>query len=457
MLGRDQPVGPATGPSARRLPRMLALAAACGAAFPALAATPEETAPAVRSSPAQSLGVVIDQLLREGKFADAEDLLNQVLKADPQNRQARFLSGMVAMARGDTKRAIRVFRAMLIDHPEAVRVRLELGRAFFLDKDYANADRQFRFARAGNHPREVIVNIDDYLYAIRQSKDWSYSISVALAPDTNLNAGASAREVSLFGLPFELSDDARQRSGMGIAAEAAAEFAPRIGQRTRLRMGINGQRREYSGTTFDDMTVAAYAGPRFVTPRWDVSVLASGFTRWFGTDRLMSSAGGRIEATYYVAPQLGLSGSLSAQWIDYIQASERNGPLYSANLGVIHPLGPTSAVSLKGGANRQNARSAAQSSWSAYGAVGYFRDLPAGFSVYLEPSLGFSRYDQALPAFGKPRSDRSVSAQVSVLNRHIVLTRFTPRVSYTFTRQTSNIPLYNFTRNRIEIGLTTSF
>jgi len=38
-----------------------------------------------------------------------------------------------------------------------------------------------------------------------------------------------------------------------------------------------------------------------------------------------------------------------------------------------------------------------------------------------------------------------------------VLGRFTPRVSYTFTRQSSTISLYHFQRSRLEIGLTTLF
>lgn len=102
-------------------------------------------------------------------------------------------------------------------------------------------------------------------------------------------------------------------------------------------------------------------------------------------------------------------------------------------------------------------RSSAYSNWSGYAALGYYRDLPAGFSIYLEPSLAFARYDEALPAIGIRRSDRTLSGQVTLLNRHIVLSRFTPRLSYTFTKQDSNMALYRFTRSRIEIGLTTNF
>jgi tetratricopeptide (TPR) repeat protein len=450
---------PLTSPArARHWLRLLALTAACGASPCFASAQQAHQAPEI---PAQSevlpLGNAIDQLLREGLGSEAEALIEAILERKPNDEQVRFLAGMVAMNRGDNARAIRIFRAILIDHPDAVRVRLELARAFFLDKDYANADRQFRLARAGRHPAEVLANIDQYLYAIRQAKDWSWAFSIALAPDTNLNAGASAREVTLYGLPFELSEDARHHSGIGLAVEGAGEYAPRIAANARLRLGLSAARREYSGTTFDDTSLAFHAGPRIVSGKWDVSLLGTGFSRWYGGDPLVRGAGARIEATWYPSPRLAVSGALAGQWLDHVRIAERNGMLWSLNLGLFRPLGPTSALTLRSAVNRQEARHPGHANWNGIVAPGYYRDLAAGFSVQIEPSFGLARYDAALPAFGKRRNDRMFGASLAVLNRHVVLGRFTPRIAYAYTRQVSSIELYTFDRHRIEIGLTSSF
>ena len=80
-----------------------------------------------------------------------------------------------------------------------------------------------------------------------------------------------------------------------------------------------------------------------------------------------------------------------------------------------------------------------------------------GFTVYVEPSFSLARYDEALIGFARRRSDRTTAVMLTVLNRHLVLTRFTPRISYTYTRQASSIPLYEFSRSRLEVGLTTAF
>jgi outer membrane protein len=429
------------------------------AAAPAAPAAPAETAndEAQLSARETSWDHDVRLLMNAGRLDEAAEILNARLSAEPKDVQARFLKGMIAVARKDNREAIRIFRSILIDHPDAARVRLELARAFFLDKDYGNAMRQFQFALAGNPPPEVVANINKYMAAVRDAKSLSYNFGIALAPDTNLNTGSSAREVTLFGLPFDLSEEARQRSGVGIAVEAGAEWAPRIGKGKRLRLGVSGQRREYSGSDFDDMTAAAYAGPRWVTGKWDLSLLGTAYKRWYGARPYNQAAGGRLEATYYFTPRLGLSAAVAAQWVRYRRARERDGRLISFNATAFRALTSSSAVTLKAGVGRQEAQIAPYANWSGFVAAGYFRDLPKGFSVYVEPSFSLARYDEALLGFGKRRSDNSQSVLITLLNRHVVFARLTPRISYTFTRQRSTISLYRFQRSRLEIGLTTIF
>ena len=397
------------------------------------------------------------RLMNEGRLDEAAGVIDARLAGTPKDIQALFLKGMIAVARNNQREAIRVFRSILVDHPDAARVRLELARAFYLDKDYGNATRQFQFALAGNPPPEVVRNINAYLTSIRDAKSISYDFGIALAPDTNLNSGSSAREVTLFGLPFDLSEEARHRRGVGVAVDAGGEWAPRIGQGKRLRLGVSAQRREYAGSDFDDMTAAAYAGPRWVTGQWDLSLLGTAYMRWYGAKPYNRAAGSRLEAAYYFTPRLALSAAFAAQWIRYGRDHERDGRLISLSATAFRALTSSSAVTLKVGAARQDARIAPFRNWSGFLALGYFRDLPKGFSVYVEPSFSLARYDEPLLGFGKRRSDNSPSMLVTILNRHLVLGRFTPRVSYTFTRQSSTISLYHFQRSRLEIGLTTVF
>jgi hypothetical protein len=397
-------------------------------------------------------------LLQSGQDDAARALLERRLARDPRDVEALFLLGLIALGAGDHRLAIARFRQALVHVPDATRIRLELARAFYLDRDYENAFRQFQFARAGNPPPQVIAAIDRFLSAIRREKSWSYSFSVAIAPDTNINNATSARETDLFGLPFELGEQARRRSGIGIALGGSAEVAPRISSTTRLRLGVAAQRREYDGRRFDDTSLALLVGPRMILKRWDLGVAATGFRRWFGGRRLNEGYGLRGEATRYLDARTALSFDVSAQRIRYPHMPAQSGTVLTGSAGLVRALTAASSVSARIGIARQDARAGDLSSWSWFGRIGYYRDLPGGFSVYAEPGIARSTFDAADPFTGKTRRDMLYEMQLSLLNRRIILfSRFTPRISYTFARRQSSVDLYRFTQHRVEAGITSAF
>ena len=396
-------------------------------------------------------------LMVNGRTADARSLLLDLAGRHRDSNDIDFLLGLLAVGSQEYDLAIRYFRQMLVRRPDAVRVRLELGRAFYLKRDYDNAFRQFQFARAGRLPPGVARTIDRFLAAIRQEKSWSYNVSVAIAPDTNINNGTSSREVVLFGLPFELSDETRRKSGIGAAIEAGAEFAPRIGDHMRLKVGGTLLRREYKDNDFDDMTVVLYAGPRLVVDKWDLGATGTAFRRRFGGRRLSEGFGAKLDGTYYNSSRTALSLTVSAQQVRYPHYPLQTGAAYSAWAGVIRALTPSSSLNARIGVTRKTARVPELASWSPSISVGYYRDLPGGFSIYAEPGFTRVRSDAPDPFFEKRRKESVLDLRLALLNRKIVLSRFTPRIGFTWTRRNSSIDLYDYTQRRMELGFTSAF
>lgn len=207
-------------------------------------------------------------LIQAGKLDDAKRVLAHVLEMNPNDKEAIFLQGMIAVAEKRYPDAIEAFRRILADEPNRERVRLELGRAFFLQGDYENAERNFRFARAGDLPDDAKRNVDQYLAAIQRLKRWSYGLSAGVADDTNVNAATNLQTVYIYGLPFTLSDNARQTTGIGAAIDASGEFSPLISDDYKFLVGGLVHRLQYGRGEFDDMTVSAYAGPELFLARW---------------------------------------------------------------------------------------------------------------------------------------------------------------------------------------------
>ena len=412
---------------------------------------------AAGASPLQQSVETAKALILSGRTAEAQRLLEQLANDHPASNDVAFLLGLLAVQATEYDTAVDQFRSILVRNPASVRVRLELGRAFFLKRDYENAYRQFQFARAGKLAPGVGASIDRFVAAIRQQKSWSYDLSFAIAPDSNINNGTSSRETELFGLPFELSDDTRRKSGIGAMIDASVQFAPQISERARLRMGARLQRREYRGHEFDDTAISVHAGPRLVLRGWDLSLLATGFRRQLGGERFSEGFGARIEAMHYRGARTAISLGASAQQVRYADHRFQDGRVLSLWGGAVRALTPASSVTARLGVSRKTARTPELASWSGWVAAGSSRDFPGGFSVHVEPSYATSRYDATDPFFEQRRKDRLLELHVAILNRTIVFERFTPRVAVTFARRNSTLDLYDFSQRRLEIGVTSSF
>ena len=81
----------------------------------------------------------------------------------------------------------------------------------------------------------------------------------------------------------------------------------------------------------------------------------------------------------------------------------------------------------------------------------------AGFGVYLQPKPSVARYDAPLAAFGETRANRTVELRASLSNRKLEFLGFTPVVILVHARRDSSIDFYDYTRSRIEIGITRTF
>ena len=176
--------------------------------------------------------------------------------------------------------AIAAFRAMLVDRPELVRVRLELGRAFFLKGQDGLSRRHFEQVLAGDPPQPVVYNVRRFLSQIRARRRWDMHAGFSLAPDTNIGATSDERTIFInvggARLPFRRDADELTTSGIGLSLWTGGEYQYPLGEGLRFRAGANLSRREYSGSRFDQTFLSGHAGPRRLLGRsTEASALAS--------------------------------------------------------------------------------------------------------------------------------------------------------------------------------------
>ena len=235
--------------------------------------------------------------------------------------------------------AIARFRAMIARNPDLPRVRLDLALAYFQAGEDGNAARHFRLALGTKDlPPVVRARALAFLDAIRRRKSWSITGSLAVLPDSNINAATSARQIELFGLPASLSEDARQTSGVGVSANVSGGYEARISPDLRFRVGGGLRTRTYREDQFNERTVNLRAGPRFLFDKFDLRPEVTARQRRLGGDAYSRALGIELSGNWLIGPTWRLGGSLGRERI-YYETFLGDGYIDSAGLNLSHALG----------------------------------------------------------------------------------------------------------------------
>ena len=206
------------------------------------------------------------ELVGQGRREEAAALYQTLIARGrvPEYRvEAAFQLAGIRMLEGRYREAALLYLGILNHRPDLPRVRLELARAYFMDRDYENAQAQFELVKGGELPAEVLEKVDLFLALIRRQKNWSFDFNLALVPDSNLNQASGGREecISVGGAllcrPLE-----EKQSGVGLSLGGAFEHYWRFSRDFGLRSTIGLNALEHEGRDFDDYQLSLAVGPR---------------------------------------------------------------------------------------------------------------------------------------------------------------------------------------------------
>ena len=296
-----------------------------------------------------------------------------------------------------------------------------------------------------------------FLDQIRRRKTWSVTGSLAVLPDSNINAATSARLVDLFGLPARLSEDARQTSGVGLSANISGGYEGRISQDLRFRVGGGLRTRTYGESDFNDRLLSLRAGPRFLFEKFDLRTELTSRFRWLAGESYSRATGVELSSDWLMAPTWRLSASVGGERISY-DTFLGDGHSYGTYLGLSHAVAKATLLRADTSFRREILDREAYS-WRAFTlGVSVKREFPRGFVLSAGPSYRWREYGAPLPVFGpKARLDRTLAGQVKVSNRHVSLFGFMPEVTIRHERRDSNIQLYDYERTVGEVGMVRTF
>lgn len=202
-------------------------------------------------------------LLRSEKFEEAYQLLLSKEESIPNTVDNLFVFGMTAKESGHFGKAVQYFQQILNIDQNAHRVKLELAVVLLNQGKKKQAKQYLEEVKASNPPVEVSRNVKQLLATIasKSQKTWQVTGSIGWIYDSNVNTAPDTDSVLMFGLPFQLSTNAKSQSDTAIKSSLGINHIKQLNDKLAWRSGASISSTNYRDiNNLDSVVLSASTG-----------------------------------------------------------------------------------------------------------------------------------------------------------------------------------------------------
>jgi outer membrane protein len=370
--------------------------------------------------------------------------------------EARFRLAVMLDSLGRQQEAAAELRAILAENPDAQGIRVILARMLAQSGDREGARREFRRAEDAGLPTDVQAVVRQFVDALRSSKPVGGSFSLSLVADSNVNRATRADTIDTVIAPFQLSEDARAQAGIGANLTGQVYARAYVGSQFRLLARLSSQGDLYDNSRFNDIRGGGQIGLEWATARDRISPGLGRSYRWFGGDRYATTETASLGWRHTAGSNALIDGTIAVGKADYALNDGLDGWVYDLSFRYERAGSARHGASFALSVQRQDAADAGYATASGGLEALYWRQ--AG-QLTLFGSLGLSHLeaDSRLLLFARRRTDWLVAGTVGASLSQSLIAGFAPVVRATYTRNSSTLTLYDYSRVRIELSLSHRF
>lgn len=372
-------------------------------------------------------------------------------------REALFrLALMLADRQGRYRDAAVLLREILDEAPDSARVRVELARMQAQLGNLRAAERELRAAQAIGLPNEVEQLVRFYAQALTAQRPLGGSIQLAIAPDSNINRATRSDTLETIIGEFDLDEDARETSGVGLSLRGQAFARTGIDRHADLLVRLSANGDFYRQSQFDDWVIALQAGPQYRIGRGQLDLAATAAHRWFGQEPFSLSLGISGEYRLPLSPKTQLRATATLTDADYSLNNVQDGTYLTGRAGVDTAFGARTG----GGISVSGARMGARDPGYAISSGGVDAYLYREFgptTIVLNINYSHLEADKRLLLYPRRRIDDRLSGGVSGTFRSLRVGGFAPLLRLSYERNASTVGIYDFDRVSAEAGITAAF
>jgi outer membrane protein len=409
-------------------------------------------------------GLIADRFLAADAARDRKDYVlaeNRyralITETDGELRvEARFRLAVMLDTLGRQADAAKELRAILAEKPDAQGIRVILARMLAQSGEGEAARKEFRQAQEAGLPPEVQAVVRQFVAALRSSKSVGGSLSLALVADSNINRATGSDFLDTVIAPFLLSQDAQAQSGTGVNVAGTAYARAPLAKGIKLLARLSAQADLYNKSRFNDLRGGGQVGIEWIAGKDRFAPSIGRSYRWFGGDRYATTDTLSLGWRHKAGGKAWIDGTAAIGKANYALNDGLDGNVYDLSLRYERSLSQKQGAGLTLSAQRQAAIDPGYATISGGIDALYWRQQG---EVTLYGSLGLNHLeaDERQLLFPKRRKDWLFSTTLGASFSKSPIAGFTPLLRASYVRNISTVTLYDYSRARIEIGLTRTF
>lgn len=401
------------------------------------------------------------------------------LRAD--QLQTEFDAAMKAIDADQLATARARLTALLDANPSLYRARLELARVNYLSRDYAAARSNVRKVLDDpNTPPGVRTTLLAFLAQIDADERhlasrhaWSPSFYGGFMYDSNVNIGPDRDVVDIAGTLFNLTPGSKQRSDFaavirpGIAHTYNPGWAFDAGEHRGFflwQSEATGYYRAYfDENDFNLGIITLRTGPAWVVPgHWRAALGLQADQIWLGSDSLALFSTLNPSFSYELSRDTEITVDASFSYRNYWRNIDtgRDGWYKVVDLSATHYFA-NRKLALQGGVGYFDL-SADDSRFSTHGPEifsGVVAEAWINGRVYARAAYRHYAYDGAEPIFNVARDEDEFRTTLGFQHefRSGLLAGWALQGSWVHTSNGSNVSIYDYDRDQVDLGLARSW
>lgn len=407
------------------------------------------------STQAQPNEALIASLIRS---KNTQAAYHELTRSNPTKADILFFQALVAKHSGELNAAAKLLDKTLIVFPNHLNARRERAHVLFLSKKFKLAERNFQELLDLDATPQMQNVYRGFIREIQRRKPFGISGYFAFKPSSNVNRGTENLIYDSVIGDFVIDPKSRATSGIGLQIGLTGFYRmhPNNKSQNILTWDIGATR--YQESRYNSATATLrFSHERRLQNQTKLSFGPHYRYTWRKDSADNQAFGVKAALRHKLSPRDILETAVVYEYRKYFHQSHNTGGFANLSFNVIHQQAPNLSYTLGMDATTHspNAQHAVYNGLKISG--GLTKAWRGGYVTGLKFNTGFKHYMTDYPLAGKPRQDRFYGLSLSVQNNTINIKGFVPRVTCSYTNNTSNIKFYDHDVTECALNITKRF